>query len=330
MKTAMILGVSGQDGTYLAERLLREGMRVVGTTRSVDGFAQGFPALANCIEVIALDLQDSRTLKRSLERYRPDLVFNLAANSSGAGMFDFPEVMQAVNGTAVLRILESILEVEPRIRFCQASSSEIFGLALESPQSESTGFAPRSPYGHAKLAAHLNVVRFRQEYGLFACSAILFNHESPRRGLGFVTRKISHAVASIKLGLVGDLQVGNLEALRDWGWAEDYVRAMALMLAAEQAEDYVIATGVPHTVRDFCQIAFSHVGLDYRHYVKCSPVHFRPGEPVPLVGDASKAKVKLGWEPSVRFEELVAMMVDADLERLNSSRKLGVLCDIRR
>jgi GDPmannose 4,6-dehydratase len=254
-----------------------------------------------------------------LAECRPTEIYNFAAYSSGAGMFDDPVGIGEVNGLAVARILEAIRAVDTNIRFCQASSREIFGEAIESPQTEATPTNPRSPYGAAKLYADAMIKIYRQRYGLFACSAILFNHESPRRGLEFVTRKITHEAAKIKLGLTKELHLGNLDAQRDWGFAGDYVRAMWLMLQQERAEDYVVATGKAHSVRELCEFAFSRLGLDYRDYVREDVLAFRPAETALLVGSAAKAKQNLGWEPEVEFRELVHMMVDADLQTLTKN-----------
>ena len=252
-----------------------------------------------------------------LAQYRPVDLYNLAADSTGAGMYDDPVGIGAVNGLAVARILEAIRKVDVSIRFCQASSREIFGEASESPQSECTPVDPRSPYGAAKSYADYSVRIVRRHYGLFACSAILFNHESPRRGLEFVTRKITFTAARIKRGLANELQLGNLDARRDWGFAGDYVRAMWLMLQAAHADDYVISTGETHSVREFCECAFDYLGLNYQDYVKNNSSVYRPAEPVQLVGNARKARKVLGWVPEIGFHELVRLMVDADLRILD-------------
>jgi len=254
-----------------------------------------------------------------LAKYHPAEIYNFAAYSSGAGMYEDPVAVGEVNGLAVTRILEAIREVDTNIRFCQASSREIFGEAVESPQTESTPTNPRSPYGAAKLYADYMIRIYRQRYNLFACSAILFNHESPRRGLEFVTRKITYEAAKIKLGLVNELHLGNLDAKRDWGYAGDYVRAMWLMIQQESADDYIVATGEVHSVREFCELAFSHLGMNYRDYVREDVSAYRPVEPALLVGCAAKANSKLGWRPEIGFKELVYMMVDADLRNLSES-----------
>lgn len=319
-KTALITGVTGQDGSYMAELLLAKGYRVIGATRDVRTAA--LPAgPAGRIETVAWDMLDVRSMTDVLAACRPAEIYNFAAYSSGAGMFDDPVAMGEVNGLAVTRILETIRAVDGGMRFCQASSREIFGEATESPQTEQTPVNPRSPYGAAKLYADAMVRIYRQRYGLFACSAILFNHESPRRRLEFVTRKIAHAAARIKLGLSTELRMGNLDAQRDWGYAADYVRAMWLMLQQPQADDFVVATGEMHTVREFCEAAFSHVGLDYRDYVKEDAADFRPNEPAPLVGCPDKARRLLGWVPEVGFRQLAGMMVDADRALLEGRGK---------
>jgi len=317
MKTALITGVTGQDGSYLAELLIAKGYRVVGAVRDVQLAVKSLPStLVSRVELVVWDVLDQRRMVDVLSRYRPQEVYNFAAYSSGAGMYDDPVAIGEVNGLAVARTLEAVREVDANIRFCQASSSEMFGEATESPQSEETPFHPRSPYGAAKLYAHSMIRIYRQSYGLFACSAILFNHESPRRGLGFVTRKITHAAASIKLGLTNELCLGSLDARRDWGFAGDYMRAMWLMLQSAQADDYVLATGETHSVREFCECAFGYLGLDYRDYVREDSAAYRPVEVVQLIGKAEKARRCLSWVPELGFRELVSMMVDGDLRML--------------
>ena len=317
MKTALVTGVTGQDGSYLAELLIAKGYRVVGAVRDVQLAVESLPStLVSRVELVVWDVLDQRRMVDVLSRYRPQEVYNFAAYSSGAGMYDDPVAIGEVNGLAVARTLEAVREVDANIRFCQASSSEMFGEATESPQSEETPFHPRSPYGAAKLYAHSMVRIYRQHYGLFACSAILFNHESPRRGLGFVTRKITHEVASIKLGLTNELCLGSLDARRDWGFAGDYMRAMWLMLQSAQADDYVLATGETHSVREFCECAFGYFGLDYRDYVREGSAVYRPVEVVQLIGKAEKARRCLSWVPELGFRELVSMMVDGDLRML--------------
>jgi len=317
MKTALITGIKGQDGSYLAELLLANGYRVIGTTRDVRQSAQPLsPFLNGKVELVDWDMLAQERIENILSQYQPTELYNFASYSSGSGMFDDPIGIGEVNGLAVARILEAIRKTDPSVRFCQASSREIFGVALESPQSERTPVNPRSPYGAAKLYADSMIRIFRQHYGLFACSAILFNHESPRRGLEFVTRKITREAAKIKMGQSSELHLGNLDTMRDWGFAGDFVRAMWLMLQQPQADDYVVATGEAHSVREFCECAFSHLGLDFRDYVCEDSASYRPSESAMLVGDAGKALNILGWEPHVGFRELVTMMVDADLKAL--------------
>lgn len=312
---ALVTGVQGQDGSYMAQLLRAQGWHVIGTTRRAEP-----PRVAELrdrgIELVEWDLRDQDRLVDLLRAGRPSQIYNFAAYSTGSGMYDEPLAIAEINGLVVTRILEAIRAVDPTIRFCQASSSEMFGQPLESPQREETPFNPRSPYGAAKLYGHNIISIYRSRFDLFACSAILFNHESPYRALDFVTRKVSHAAAAIKLGLATDLSLGNLDARRDWGFAGDTVRAMRLMLQADEAEDYVVATGSTHSVRDLCEAAFAHVGLDYRDYVRTSAADFRPVEARQLVGDPAKAQQRLGWEPTVGFTELVRMMVEADLDRL--------------
>lgn len=315
--SALITGITGQDGSYLTELMLDRGYRVVGAVRNRAQAYLSLPKeLLDRVELVEWDMQDQHHMTEVLASCRPAEIYNFAAYSSGAGMFDDPVDIGEVNGLAVARILEAIRAVDTKIRFCQASSREIFGEALESPQTEATPTNPRSPYGAAKLYADSMIRIYRQRYGLFACSAILFNHESPRRGLEFVTRKITHEAAKIKLGLANELHLGNLDAQRDWGFSGDYVRAMWLMLQQEQADDYVVATGAAHTVREFCELAFARLGMDYRDYVREDASAYRPVEPALLVGSAAKANRKLGWRPEIEFRELVHMMVDADLQTL--------------
>lgn len=318
MTTAIITGLTGQDGLYLAELLLAKGYRVIGAVRDGQIAKEALPVeLKNSVELVAWDMLDQRCMNEVLSEYRPTEIYNFAAYSSGAGMFDDPVGVGEVNGLAVARILEAIREVDSKIRFCQASSREIFGEAVESPQTEATPTNPRSPYGAAKLYADSMIRIYRQRYDLFGCAAILFNHESPRRGLGFVTRKITHEAAKIKLGLATEIHLGNLDAQRDWGFAGDYVRAMWLMLQQECADDYVVATGKVHSVRELCELAFSRLGLDYRDYVREDASAYRPVEPALLVGSAAKANTELSWKPEIGFSELVHMMVDADLRALS-------------
>ena len=322
MKTALITGLAGQDGSYLAELLLAKDYRIVGAVRDVQRTANLLPStLKDKIELVTWDMLDQQKMVTVLRYCQPAELYNFAAYSSGAGMYDDSVGIGEVNGLAVARMLEAIREVDTGIRFCQASSREIFGESLESPQTECTPHNPRSPYGAAKLYADSMIRLYRQRYGLFACSAILFNHESSRRGLCFVTRKITHEAARIKRGLTEKLHLGNLDSRRDWGFAGDYVRAMWLMLQQSHPDDYVIATGETHSVREFCECAFRHLGLDYREYVQEDSAAFRPLEPALLMGDAKKAKQILGWEPRVGFSELVGMMVDADLQMLDGNAK---------
>lgn len=317
MNTALITGITGQDGSYLAELLLANGYRVIGTTRDVRKSSQSLPiSLSGKVELVGWDMLDQESIANILSQYQPTELYNFASYSSGSGMFDDPVGMGEINGLAVARILEAIRKIDPHIRFCQASSREIFGAAQESPQSEKTPCNPRSPYGAAKLYADSMIRIFRQHYGLFVCSAILFNHESPRRGVEFVTRKITREAAKIKAGQSNELCLGNLDTMRDWGFAGDFVRAMWLMLQQPVADDYVVATGDVHSVREFCDCAFSHLGLDYRDYVREDSASYRPSEPALLVGDIRKARKFLDWEPQVSFRELVTMMVDADLRTL--------------
>ncbi|MFH1309183.1 MAG: GDP-mannose 4,6-dehydratase [Candidatus Omnitrophota bacterium] len=317
MKTGLIIGVTGQDGSYLAEQLLDKGYRVIGMVRDSRQIPSFFSSLiGNKIEFVEWDMLSQTVLPDILSDCQPDEIYNYAAYSSGEGMFDDPVSIGEVNGLGVARILQAILEVNKSIRFCQASSSEMFGNPAASPQTEKTQFIPRSPYGAAKLYAHSMIRIYREHYGLFASSAILFNHESPRRGLGFVSRKIVYEAVRIKLGLSKELCLGNLDARRDWGFAGDYTRAMWLMLQQEYAEDYVVATGEIHSVRELCEVAFGCLELDYRDYVREDSALCRSDEFVPLVGNPEKAKKQLGWEPEVKFEEMIKMMVDADLRKV--------------
>ncbi len=326
MPTALVTGITGQDGYYLSELLLSKNYHVIATTRNANKAKASLTSdLMKRVHLIEWDLFDQNCILKILDEYRPTELYNCAAYSSGEGMFSDAVAIGEVNGVTVVRILEAIRAVDNNIRFCQASSSEIFGEPIESPQSEDTPFQPRSPYGAAKLYAHSMIRIYRQRYGLFGCSAILFNHESPRRGFGFVTRKITQGVAAIKLGLDNELCLGNLDVPRDWGYAADYVRAMWLMLQRQNADDYVVATGKMHSVREFCEIAFGHVGLNYRDYVLVDPAAYRPAETMPLLGNASKARKLLGWQPSIGFHEMVCMMVDSDLQMLNTKLKV-LLC----
>ena len=322
MTNALITGITGQDGSYLAEFLLQKGYKVYGMQRRASTI--NFVRIAHLIDQVELlpgDLLDQNSLKLALEQSEADEVYNLAAQSFVPTSWNQPILTGEITGLGVMRMLEAIREVNPKAKFYQASSSEMFGKVLEVPQTERTPFHPRSPYGVAKVYGHWTTVNYRESYGMFNCSGMLFNHESPRRGLEFVTRKVSFGVARIKLGLADEIRLGNLEAKRDWGYAADYVEAMWLMLQQDKPQDYVIATGQTHSVRQLCEVAFSHVGLDYRDYVKVDQRFIRPAEVDLLVGDATKAHRQLGWRPRVSFEELVKMMVDADLELLSSENR---------
>lgn len=322
VKKALITGITGQDGSYLAEFLLGKGYEVHGIIRRSSSFNTGRidslyqdPHVPDVRLRLAYgDLNDASSLNTILRTIQPDEIYNLGAQSHVRVSFEIPEYTAEVTGVGTIRLLEAIRESGQKPKFYQASSSEMFGKVQEIPQRETTPFYPRSPYGAAKLYAHWITVNYREAYNLFACSGILFNHESPRRGETFVTRKITKAAARIKLGLQQDLYLGNLDAKRDWGYAGDYVQAMWLMLQQEQPDDYVIATGETHTVREFLDVAFSHLGLDWQQYVKIDPKYYRPTEVDLLIGDATKAKKQLQWEPKVRFQELARMMVEADLE----------------
>ena len=315
-RRALITGVTGQDGSYLAEFLLGMDYEVFGMVRRASTESnERIEHLVDRITLVQADLLDPASLTSALEDAQPAEVYNLAAQSFVPTSWRQPVLTAEFTGVGVTRLLEAIRGVDPDIRFYQASSSEMFGKVREIPQTESTPFYPRSPYGVAKAYGHFITVNYRESYGLFAVSGILFNHESPRRGLEFVTRKISDGVARIKLGLADELRLGNLDAKRDWGFAGDYVRAMWLMLQQDEADDFVIATGDPRSVQEFVDAAFGYVGLDPAQYVQIDPQFLRPAEVDQLVGDASKAKAKLGWEPEVSFEGLVQMMVDADLNR---------------
>ena len=318
-KTALITGITGQDGSYLAEQLLEKGYRVVGMTRrSSTSGDERIQHLAGRIELIQGDLLDGSSLVAAIEETQPQEVYNLAAQSFVPTSWNQPVLTGEFTGLGVTRVLESIRQVDPTIRFYQASSSEMFGKVRETPQTELTPFHPRSPYGVAKAYGHFLTVNYRESYGMYATSGILFNHESPRRGLEFVSRKVTDGAARIALGLATELPMGNLDAERDWGFAGDYVRAMWLMLQQPEPGDFVVGTGVAHSVRDFCRIAFARVGLDYERHVTIDPSLFRPAEVDHLLADPTRARETLGWEPSVAFEELVEMMVDADVARLES------------
>jgi len=320
-RRALITGITGQDGAYLAEFLLERGYEVHGMVRrSSTSPMERVEHLRDQLQLHQADLLDQLSLLRLVERAEPDEIYNLAAQSFVPTSFEQPLLTGEFTALGVTRLLEAVRQVNTKIRFYQASSSEMFGTVREEPQNEQTPFWPRSPYGVAKMYGHWITVNYRESYEIFACSGILFNHESPRRGKEFVTRKISHAAARIKLGLQEKLKLGNLEAQRDWGFAGDYVRAMWMMLNHEKPDDFVIATGVKHSVREFADLAFSHVGLDYHDYVEVAPEFMRPADVHTLRGNASKAKSVLGWEPQVSFEQLVRMMVDADLQQLTERR----------
>jgi GDPmannose 4,6-dehydratase len=325
-KRALITGITGQDGSYLAELLLEKGYQVYGMVRraSTENFER-IDHLTHQISLVQADLLDPTSLVEAIEEAQPTEVYNLGAQSFVPTSWKQPVLTAEFTAVGDTRILEAIRRVDPRIRFYQASSSEMFGKVREVPQTEQTPFYPRSPYGVAKAYGHFITVNYRESYGLHAVSGILFNHESPRRGLEFVTRKISDGVARIKLGLADELRLGNLDAERDWGFAGDYVEAMWLMLQEDEPEDFVIATGEPHSVRAFAEIAFEHAGLSMDDYVAIDPEFLRPAEVDHLVGDASKAREKLGWEPRVSFRELVELMVDADVERLTAAPNRPVL-----
>lgn len=324
MKTALITGITGQDGSYLAELLLEKGYTVHGiirrsssfNTKRIDHLYSDPHNPAARLFLHYGDLSDSSNLNRLIEKTGPDEIYHLGAQSHVRVSFDTPEYTGDVTGLGTVRLLDAIRETGVSAKFYQASSSEMYGLVQEVPQSEKTPFYPRSPYACAKVYSYWITVNYREAYNIFACNGILFNHESPRRGETFVTRKITRAVARIKAGLQNDLYLGNLDAKRDWGYAKEYVEAMWLMLQQEQPDDYVIATGETHSVREFLEEAFSHAGLEWEKYVKIDPRYFRPSEVELLIGDASKAKEKLGWEPKVHFKDLVRIMVDADVEVL--------------
>ena len=317
MPTALITGITGQDGSYLAELLLAKGYRVCGMVRRTSHHSyERIEHLLDRIEIVAADLLDQHSLTVVLQETRPDEVYNLAAQSYVPTSWTQPVLTGEFTALGVTRILEAIRLVHPSARFYQASSSEMFGKVQASPQRESTPFYPRSPYGVAKVYGHWITVNYRESYGLYAVSGILFNHESPRRGIEFVTRKVSDGVARIKLGLAKQLKLGNLDAKRDWGFAGDYVDAMWRMLQQPAPEDYVIGTGVAHSVRELVEIAFRHAGLDWKAHVVTDPRFLRPAEVDVLLADATQARNRLKWSPTVSFEQLVRSMVDADLERL--------------
>jgi GDPmannose 4,6-dehydratase len=318
-KRAVISGITGQDGSYLAELLLDQGYEVTGIVRRAS--APNFWRIEHLLDRLTLrpaDLLDQLSLMRVIDDVRPTEFYNLAAMSFVPASWDQPMLTGEFNAQGVTRVLEAIRQVDPKVKLYQASSSEMFGKVREIPQTELTPFYPRSPYGVSKAFGHYITVNYRESYGLFACSGILFNHESPRRGLEFVTRKVTDGVARVKLGLAESLALGNLDACRDWGFAGDYVRAMWMMLQQDQPDDYVVATGIAHSVRELVDIAFARVGLDWQQYVRVDPAFLRPAEVDHLIGDPTKARTVLGWHPSVDFKGLIEMMVDADMARLSS------------
>ena len=317
---ALITGITGQDGSHLADLLLEKGYEVFGMVRrsSTESFER-ISHLVDRVTLVQADLLDQPSLVGAIEEAQPAEIYNLAAQSFVPTSWKQPVLTAEFTAVGVTRMLEAMRRVDPSIRFYQASSSEMFGKVREVPQTETTPFYPRSPYGVAKVYGHFITVNYRESYGLFAVSGILFNHEGPRRGLEFVTRKISDGVARIKLGLADELRLGNLDAKRDWGYAGDYVEAMWMMLQVDEPEDYVVATGEEHSVREFAEIAFEHAGIDMERHVVADPAFLRPAEVDHLVGDATKARTKLGWESRVSFRELAEMMVDADIERLTAT-----------
>ncbi len=321
-RCALITGITGQDGSYLAEFLLEKGYDVIGLVRrtSTVTFTR-IHHIQDKLTLVSGDLLDQGSLIATLRDYRPQEVYNLAAQSFVPASWQQPVFTGEVTALGVTRVLEAIRTVDPAIRFYQASSSEMFGKVREVPQRETTPFYPRSPYGVAKVYGHWITVNYRESYDLFACSGILFNHESPRRGLEFVTRKVTYQVAKIKLGMANQLALGSLESKRDWGFAGDYVRAMWLMLQQDHPDDYVVGTGETHAVQELCEVAFSRVGLNWRDYVVQDPRFMRPAEVDLLVSDPSKAREKLGWKPDVTFKSLIEMMVDADLELLKEEKE---------
>jgi GDPmannose 4,6-dehydratase len=320
-KKALITGITGQDGSYLSELLLEKGYEVYGMVRraSVERFDR-IAHIQDRVNLIQGDLTDQSSLDEAVKTIQPDEVYNLAAQSFVPTSWNQPTLTGEVTGMGTTRLLESVRKIKPDARFYQASSSEMFGKVREVPQTEMTPFHPRSPYGVAKVYGHFITVNYRESYNIFACSGILFNHESPRRGLEFVTRKITSHVAKIKLGLANELRLGNMDAKRDWGFAGDYVEAMWLMLQQSEPDDFVVAMGETHSVQEFVELAFGHAGLDWKKYVVIDPKFMRPAEVDLLVGSPEKAKAKLGWKPKVSFPELVKMMVDADLKGIQCAR----------
>jgi GDPmannose 4,6-dehydratase len=319
-KKALITGITGQDGSYLAELLLKKGYEVHGIIRRNSTFTTNrIDHIFDQLNLHYGDLADSSSLQHIVSGVQPDEIYNLAAQSHVKVSFDLPEYTSDVTGIGTVRLLEAIRTAAPKARFYQASSSEMFGKVLEIPQTEKTPFYPRSPYGVAKVYSYWITKNYRESYGMFTCNGILFNHESPRRGETFVTRKITRAVAAIKLGKQDKLYLGNLDAKRDWGFAGDYVEAMWLMLQQDRPDDYVIATNKTHSVKEFCEKAFAYVGLNWKDYVEVSEKYYRPAEVDLLIGDPSYAQKKLNWKPKVSFEELIKMMVDADLNELSKN-----------
>jgi GDPmannose 4,6-dehydratase len=321
MKRALITGITGQDGSYLAELLLSKGYKVFGTVRRLSTpNIENVKHIQDKVELISADLLDQSSIAQAITKAEPDEFYNLAAQSFVKASFDQPVLTGEFTGIGVTRVLEAIRSVNPKIRFYQASSSEMFGKVTETPQTETTRFYPRSPYGVAKVYGHYITLNYRESYDMFACSGILFNHESPRRGIEFVTRKISNAVARIKLGKQENIELGNMDAKRDWGFAGDYVEAMYLMLQHDTPDDYVVATGEAHSVEEFVKLAFEVIGIEdwQKHVASDNPEFLRPAEVDYLIGDAKKAKNELGWEPKTSFKELVSMMVKSDLERENN------------
>lgn len=321
MAKALITGITGQDGSYLSELLLEKGYEVYGMVRraSVERFDR-IEHLQDRINLVQGDLTDQSSLDEAVKTIQPDEIYNLAAQSFVPTSWNQPTLTGEVTGIGTTRLLEAVRKIKPDAKFYQASSSEMFGKVREVPQSELTPFHPRSPYGVAKVYGHFITVNYRESYNLFACSGILFNHESPRRGLEFVTRKITSHVAKIKLGLANELRLGNMDAKRDWGYAGDYVEAMWLMLQQSEPDDYVVAMGETHSVEEFVELAFGHAGLDWKKYVVIDPKFMRPAEVDLLVGNPEKAKKKLGWKPKVSFPELVRMMVDSDIKGVQCAR----------
>jgi len=323
MRHALITGVTGQDGAYLSKLLLESGYKVYGLDRRTSTPTTErlhYLEVADRVVLLDGDVTDQGSMVRALEGAEPDEVYNLAAQSFVGSSWRQPVLTTEVNGIGTVNVLEAIRLVNPKIRFYQASTSEMFGLTAEPVQSETSPFHPRSPYAIAKLFAHWTTINYRESYGMFACAGILFNHESPVRGIEFVSRKITDGVARVKHGLAKDLRMGNLQAKRDWGFSGDYVRAMRLMLQADDAREYVVATGRAVTVEEFCRIAFAYAGLDWREYVRVDPQIARPADVPALCGNAAKVKAELGWQPTIMLEDLIAMMVEADLKRVRDER----------